>query len=157
MRHRNVTGHGHVGPAARCPGAYRDAFARPDRQHRPARLRRIAMIDDELDRYRQRQLKLIDLDIFAKQLQPAIHPPWEFSGIVDTMSAPTGGAWMLKNDGAIYAVGGAPYLGGMRDPEMLAHWLNIDSVHGAREAVQLEPKGNGYSIVSQFGERYSFV
>lgn len=110
-----------------------------------------AMIIDERDRYNLRKNNIVD---YVNELLPAIHPPWAFEGIVDTMSCPHGGAWMLKYDGAIYAVGGAPYLGGANDKD---YWFNLSPGQKPRHAVRLEPAGDGYSIVSQYGERYQYL
>jgi hypothetical protein len=64
------------------------------------------------------------------------------------MACPTGGAWLLAASGAVYAVGGAPYGGG----------VNGQPYFAGRVADHLElpkPGEQGpYVIVATSGERY---
>lgn len=86
------------------------------------------------------------------KVQPMHNPPLVVpGGIVADLACPTGGAWLVADDGAIFAVGGAPYLGGM----------NTDAHFKGRHAAKLLPRRygtlgrkRGYTIVATSGETY---
>lgn len=65
-------------------------------------------------------------------------PPLTLERIVSDLPCPTGGAWLLGENGGIYAFAGAPYLGG---PEGKPYW-------GDRKAARLEAFNGGYRVVS---------
>ncbi|MES1975835.1 MAG: hypothetical protein V4472_25535 [Pseudomonadota bacterium] len=82
---------------------------------------------------------------------PMHQPPWVFEPIVADLGCPSGGAWMLAASGALYAVGGAPFVGGVNGKPFFA----------GRTAATLElpdaaGKAAGYQviIVDTAGERY---
>lgn len=68
------------------------------------------------------------------------------SPIVDVLACPTGGVWILTLDGAIYALKGAPYLGGANGKPYFVNRL----------ASRLDPFGNGYTIRDTAAEPYDF-
>jgi hypothetical protein len=68
--------------------------------------------------------------------------------IVKGILAPNGGTWWLGSKGGIFATGGAPFFGsavnyGFSDPSV-------------RSAVDIQPLGTGYQVVSSRGEIYRF-
>lgn len=73
-------------------------------------------------------------------------------GIVADLGCPSGGAWLLADDGAVFAVGGAPYLGGMNtDPH------NFAGRHGAKllpRRYGLLGRKRGYIVEATSGETY---
>lgn len=77
------------------------------------------------------------------KVKPMYDPPLQ---IVASLERPTGGTWLLGQDGAIYAYGGAPYKGGANGQD---YWAN-------RKAAQLEAHGDGYTIIATSGERYDY-
>lgn len=77
---------------------------------------------------------------------PMYDPPLDLINIVASLRSPDGGVWLLAQDGAIYAFGGAPYKGA----------ANGQSYWGSRKAARLEANGGGYTIVATTGERYNY-
>lgn len=71
-------------------------------------------------------------------------PPLALEPIVADLPAPNGGLWLLGRSGAIYALGGAPYLGG---PNGKPYW-------GDRQAARLVPVSDRYAVISTAGESY---
>lgn len=64
--------------------------------------------------------------------------------IVAYLDCPTGGSWLLGRDGAVFAVGGAPYLGG----------ANGKSYFVGRTAARFNLVDGKYQIVATSGELY---
>lgn len=87
------------------------------------------------------------------EVSPMFNPALILRPIVAELNCPTGGAWLLGDDGSVYAFGGAPYLGGAngqgyffnRKPATL-------ELPNAAEAAA----GKRYTIVATSGERYSY-
>jgi hypothetical protein len=90
---------------------------------------------------------------YTQELSPMFNPALVLRPIVAELNCPTGGAWLLGDDGSIYAFGGAPYLGGAngqgyffnRKPATL-------ELPNAAEAAA----GKHYTIVATSSERYSY-
>jgi hypothetical protein len=64
--------------------------------------------------------------------------------IAATLDCPTGGTWAVAPDGAIFAFGGAPYLGGANGKDYFV----------GRRAARLELVDGKYRIVATSGEGY---
>lgn len=77
---------------------------------------------------------------------PAFDPPVQLRIVAD-LGAPTGGVWILLEDGAIWTLGNAQYKGGTNGKDYFA----------GRKAARLEPSGDGYVIVATSGEKYGPV
>jgi hypothetical protein len=75
------------------------------------------------------------------EVRPMFDPPLQ---IVAALDCPTGGTWCLAPDGAIYAFGGAPYLGG----------CNGKAYFAGRTAARLNLVNGAYQIVATSGEVY---
>lgn len=75
------------------------------------------------------------------EVRPMFDPPLP---IVAYLDCPTGGSWLLGKDGAIFAVGGAPYLGG----------ANGKPYFVGRTAARLNLVDGKYQIVATSGELY---
>lgn len=60
----------------------------------------------------------------------------------------TGGTWYLGSKGGIFALGGARFLGSARN-------YGFDDPN-VRKAVDIQPNGNGYRVISSRGETYNF-
>ena len=71
-------------------------------------------------------------------------PPLQLEPIVADLPCPTGGAWLLAASGAVYAFGGAPFLGG----------CNGKPYFDGRVAASFKAAGDKYSIVATSGEIY---
>lgn len=72
------------------------------------------------------------------------------ANIVQRISAPGGGEWLIGEDGGVFAIGGAPYLGS---------YTGLDA--GTRNDPNrrfkgAEAAGGGYALISNTGERYQF-
>lgn len=79
-----------------------------------------------------------------KKVFPLYSPPIQVEPIVADLACPTGGAWLLAASGAVYAFGGAPYLGGP----------NGKAYFEGRVAARLEPVDGKYTVVAESGEKY---
>jgi hypothetical protein len=90
----------------------------------------------------QRQ-SIIDL-ARPKGVAPMYSPPLQ---IVAELDCPTGGVWCLGPDGAVYAWGGAPYLGGCNGKPYFA----------GRTAARLNLVDGKYQVVATSGEVYGPV
>lgn len=77
------------------------------------------------------------------KVKPMFSPPL---AVVAFLDAPGGGSWLLAQDGAVFAVGGAPYHGGANGHD---YFVN-------RKAAQLEALGQGYAIIDETGSRYEY-
>lgn len=78
-----------------------------------------------------------------------IDPPVQIAGaVVATLNAPSGGAWMLTDVGAVYAWGCPDYGAPNRHPE---YW-NLPG----QKAARIEPFGSGYTVVDNAGRRYDY-
>lgn len=75
------------------------------------------------------------------EVKPMFSPPLSVCAELD---CPTGGVWLLAPDGAVYAFGGAPYLGG----------CNGKPYFVGRTAAQLRLIDGKYQIVATSGEAY---
>lgn len=81
--------------------------------------------------------------------KPVLTPRYNIqlaSPLVDALTCPTGGEWILTADGAVYALRGAPYLGG----------ANGKPYFVGRSAAEFVPLGNGYTIRDTAEESYNF-
>lgn len=78
----------------------------------------------------------------ADIVTPEFDPP--LARFVAWLNCPAGGGWGLSADGAIYALGGAPYLGAANGKDYFV----------GRSAARLEPHGDGYRVISSSGESY---
>ena len=81
---------------------------------------------------------------YLTEITPMYAPPLLLPPIVAFLPGPCG-AWLLAEDGAVYAFG-VPYFGA---PNGQDYFLG-------RKAAQLEPFGAGYTVVASSGERYDF-
>lgn len=77
----------------------------------------------------------------SKEVRPMFDPALQ---IVAYLDSPAGGSWLLAKDGAIYAIGGAPYQGGANGKDYFA----------GRTAARLELVGDKYQIIATSGEKY---
>lgn len=80
----------------------------------------------------------------TKRVMPMYSPPLALEPIVAELRAPGGGVWLLAASGAVYAFGGAPYLGSPMGHDYFA----------GRKAARLEPVGDGYRVVAESAETY---
>lgn len=81
------------------------------------------------------------------KVKPMFNPPYSLEPIVADLKCPTGGAWLLAISGAVYAFGGAPFLGGANGKDYFI----------GRKAARLELNDRkGYDIIATSGERYSY-
>lgn len=90
---------------------------------------------------------------YTQELTPMFNPAHILRPIVAELNCPTGGAWLLGDDGSIYAYGGAPYLGGANGK---AYFVNRKPA--TLEVPNLEERNAGrtYTIISTSNERYSY-
>jgi lysozyme len=79
-----------------------------------------------------------------QKVAPMYNPPLVLEPIVADLSCPTGGVWLLAASGAVYAFGGAPYLGAP----------NGKSYFQGRTAAQLRLVNSQYQVVATSGETY---
>ena len=79
-----------------------------------------------------------------KGVKPMYDPPLDLEPIVADLVCPTGGVWLLAGSGAVYAFGGAPYLGSPNGKNYFA----------GRTAAQLQLVDNKYRVVATSGEGY---
>ena len=87
----------------------------------------------------------IDLDyLLTRGVKPMFDPPHVLEPIVDDLACPAGGAWLLAASGAVYAYGGAPYLGAANGKD---YFVN-------RVAARLELVEDKYRIIASSGEAY---
>lgn len=77
------------------------------------------------------------------RVKPMFSPPLM---VVAYLDAPGGGSWVLGQDGAVFAVGGAQYHGG----------ANGQPYFQGRKAAQIEALGNGYVVIDETGSRYEY-
>ena len=77
----------------------------------------------------------------TQKVTPMWDPPECFVAALD---APEKGVWLLKADGAIFALGGADYKGA----------ANGKPYFVGRKAARLEASGDSYTIIATSGERY---
>lgn len=80
---------------------------------------------------------------------PEVHPMFDppLPGFIAWLNAPAGGGWGMAADGAIYALGGAPYYGG---PNGQPYFVG-------RTANRLVARTDGgYDIFATSGERYQY-
>lgn len=80
----------------------------------------------------------------TKKVFPLFSPPIVVEPVVADLACPTGGAWLLAASGAVYAFGGAPFLGGPIGHEYFK----------GRVAARLEPVDGKYCVVAESGEKY---
>ena len=88
----------------------------------------------------------------AKDVKPMYDPP--LTDIVASKRCPTGGSWLLKKDGAIFAIDGAPYAGGANGKPYFAGRTaaDFDDLTDADRAA-----GKLYVLLStQAGGRYAY-
>lgn len=83
------------------------------------------------------------------EVAPMFNPPLALRPIVAELACPTGGAWLLGDDGSVYAFGGAPYNGGCNGKPYFvgrkpARLVAATSADGAP----------GYVVIATSGERY---
>lgn len=77
-------------------------------------------------------------------VQPMYDPPLTLEPVVADLLCPTGGVWLLAASGAVYAFGGAPYLGAP----------NGKPYFSGRRAAQLRLVDSKYQVVATSGEAY---
>lgn len=89
----------------------------------------------------------------STETKPMYVPPLILRPIVASLACPTGGAWLLGDDGSVYAFGGAPFEGG----------ANGKAYFVGRSAARLELPtaaevwaGNHYAVIATSGERYAY-
>lgn len=83
------------------------------------------------------------------EVSPMYDPPFRIAGaVVASLNAPAGGAWVLTEDGAIYAFGCPDLDAPNRHPE---YW-NIPG----QKAARLEEFHGGYTVVDNVGRRYNY-
>jgi len=90
---------------------------------------------------RQTQASPRDEAESTQKVTPMWDPPECFVAALD---APEKGVWLLKADGAIFALGGADYKGA----------ANGKPYFVGRKAARLEASGDSYTIIATSGERY---
>lgn len=91
-------------------------------------------------------LRLHDAATVTTKVVPMHSPALTILDAADC-KCPTGGAWIVGPDGAVYAVGGAPYKGGANGKP---YW-------GTRRAARIEPNSRGgYTITATDGKQYSY-
>jgi hypothetical protein len=78
------------------------------------------------------------------KVAPMYNPPLTLEPIVADLSCPNGGVWLLAASGAVYAFGGAPFLG---TPEGKPYFTG-------RKAAQLKLVDSKYMVVAESGETY---
>lgn len=86
----------------------------------------------------------IPMPTAAQKVVPMFDPPLALEPVVADLSCPTGGVWLLAASGAVYAFGGAPYLGAPNGKPYFA----------GRKAAQLRLVNNQYAVVAESGEIY---
>lgn len=80
----------------------------------------------------------------APKVKPMYDPALVLEPIVAELSCPTGGVWLAAASGAIYAFGGAPYLGSPKDKSYFV----------GRSAAQLRLVNGQYAVIATSGETY---
>lgn len=88
----------------------------------------------------------------SREVRPMFDPPIALRPIVAALACRIGGAWLLGDDGSVYAFGGAPYHGG----------CNGKGYFAGRTPAMLEPADRddgtpGYRVVATSGEKYGPV
>jgi len=81
-------------------------------------------------------------------VSPMYNPPLDLNNVVASLQAPGAGAWLLQEDGAVFAFH-CPYYGA---PNGKDYW-------GSRKAARLEPRDDGrtgYMVIASTGERYRY-
>lgn len=81
---------------------------------------------------------------YTSEVRPMYDPALALEPIVADLACPTGGAWLLAASGAVYAFGGAPYLGAANGKDYFA----------GRKAARLNLVDGQYQIVATSGETY---
>lgn len=81
------------------------------------------------------------------EVRPMFDPPLILAPVVGSLSAPGGGAWVLTQDGAVYAFGCPDHGAPNRHPE---YWK------AGQKAARIEALGNGYTVVDSTGARYDY-
>ena len=81
------------------------------------------------------------------EVRPMYDPPLVLAPVVASLPAPGGGAWVLTQEGAIYAFGAPDYDAPNRHPE---YWAL------GQKAARLEPFNGGYTVVDTAGQRYNY-
>lgn len=79
-----------------------------------------------------------------KGVAPMHDPALDLEPIVADLACPTGGAWLLAASGAVYAFGGAPFLGAPNGKDYFR----------GRVAARLEAVNDAYCVVAESGEKY---
>ncbi|MCP3935163.1 MAG: hypothetical protein GY708_07300 [Actinomycetia bacterium] len=91
--------------------------------------------------YAEQGGRIVEIDSF----EPTRHDTPLITG-VDTIASPTGGVWRIDDGGALYATGGARYLGGMGGILLDAGMVAMTST----------PSGLGYWMVAGDGGVFAF-
>jgi len=78
------------------------------------------------------------------KVAPMFSPPLVLEPLVAELSCPTGGVWLLAASGAVYAFGGAPFLGAPAGKPYFT----------GRRAAQLRLVESKYMVVAESGETY---
>lgn len=71
-------------------------------------------------------------------------PPHVLEPIVAELVCPSGGVWLAAASGAVYAYGGAPYLGSPKGKEYFE----------GRKTARLQLVDNKYRVIAESGEGY---